>query len=575
MKIKIFNLTVTPRILIFSLFTILLFGVSTALAMDYATYSRDCAANGGSSSIVGGVYKCNFPSGGGSSSSGGSSLGGDVGTILGRALGNALGNALRGDPEGDALRAQKAADAQALAAEEQKRIAEEKERQSEESKQRLLGSLKGVSNSQELSFKGTSSSSGLHFKTGDQEDKSPEWEQYRAWEKYKRDVLAYQELVTKNNPENKENQNWCKSRIPLSTGPNRSNWEARCNPNNKVAKADSLVTPETKTANSVTPKTISTASEFKQSTTVPANHNEDMKTASKRELGLTDLKLGEPGNIPKTPKTLPVGPAPEAAPQVLKDSAGPLSDPNETISAVSQGGFDSKNPMRGKLGVVPKTPETFPIGTKPVVTTEAEVHNNVPAPPKETPSHVERHLITANQTEPTTNPAPEKMSSPLSQKAVADKQVQALSCAINELQKLASGMGKEGSLLRTELNKFLDNVRVDLSKPCSGQPETRSVQTITLNDLTKDAKKKEDHLEGNVLVTRNEETCEVHMDVQHASSLKSASTSRSPGQPFNEGQSIIHMDKSGNIIVAETPAGVEKCLARLSTKGQEPNNRKF
>lgn len=151
---------------------------------------------------------------------------------------------------------------------------------------------------------------------------------------------------------------------------------------------------------------------------------------------------------------------------------------------------------------------------------------------------------------------------------VAEKQAQALSCATSELQELANGMGEEGAPLRAELKGFLDDVRVELSKPCSGQPKTHNIQTISLSGLTKDAKKKEDHLEENVLVTRDEETCEVRLNVQHASSLKSASSSRSPGQPFNEGQSVIRMDKTGNILIAETPAGVEKCLARLSTKGQ-------
>lgn len=43
---------------------------------------------------------------------------------------------------------------------------------------------------------------------------------------------------------------------------------------------------------------------------------------------------------------------------------------------------------------------------------------------------------------------------------------------------------------------------------------------------------------------------------------------RSSGPPANERQSLIHMDKNGNIFAAEIPEGVEECLARLSLKGQ-------
>jgi len=69
-------------------------------------------------------------------------------------------------------------------------------------------------------------------------------------------------------------------------------------------------------------------------------------------------------------------------------------------------------------------------------------------------------------------------------------------------------------------------------------------------------------------MTRDEETCEVRLDVLHASSLKSASSSRFFGKSFNEGQRIMHIDKTGNILAAETPADVEKCLSRLSAKEQ-------
>ncbi len=63
------------------------------------------------------------------------------------------------------------------------------------------------------------------------------------WETYKRHVLAYQKAVTKKNPANKANQLWCKTHLPLSMGANRTNWEARCNPNGSVEHTASITAP--------------------------------------------------------------------------------------------------------------------------------------------------------------------------------------------------------------------------------------------------------------------------------------------------------------------------------------------
>lgn len=577
---------------------------SVAIADPSTSYTGGqctCRCPNGRTVTVPSCYKgnecyaaCGIGNSSGSSSSGGGGLNTQqqMGLELGKIGIQMLFQGLQGGDPGNAqLEEQRQAEEKARAAEqmritEQMRIAEEQERQAEAAKQRLLGGLKGLGASPKLSLKGINSRPDLQLKTGDQAEQAPTLDQYRAWEKYKRDVLAYQELVTKNNPKNKENQHWCESHIPLSTGPNRVNWEARCNPDGRVGQTDNVTAsaPKVETAAA---QAVAAKPALKDPADALAGSDEQVKTAAQGGFDSKEPMLGKPDDVPKIPETTPVGDTSVVATPALKDPAVALAGSDEQANTAAQGGFDTKDPMLGKLGVAPKVPETFPVGAAlvsvaapavaathaaatrpPVVSAATKVHIKVPVPPKETPSHVERQLVTGKQAESTPKPAPKRTSSPPSQKAVAEKQAQALSCATSELQELANGMGEEGARLRAELKTVLDDVRVELSKPCSGQPKTHNIQTVSLSGLTKGAKRKEDHLEENVLVTRDEETCEVRLNVQHASSLKSASSFRSPGQPFNEGQSVIRMDKAGNILAAETPAGVEKCLARLSAKEQ-------
>jgi hypothetical protein len=149
-----------------------------------------------------------------------------------------------------------------------------------------------------------------------------------------------------------------------------------------------------------------------------------------------------------------------------------------------------------------------------------------------------------------------------SRKAVAAKQAHAVNCALGELQALADGPGEGRALLRAEMKAFLENVRTEFEIPCSGASDTHSVQTLSLSDLTRGAKRKEEQLEGSILVVRDEKSCEVHIDVQHAASTRRGGASRSSAPSSKEGQSVIRMDGSGKILDAETSAGVGKCLAR-------------
>lgn len=103
------------------------------------------------------------PCSGGSSGGGsrGNSSGSELGSAIGQALGQAIGDAIRGNPEEDARRKAQAE----LRAEEQRRAAEEANRKLEEQKNRLLGGMMGVDDSQPLGLMGVESGPGLSLMT--------------------------------------------------------------------------------------------------------------------------------------------------------------------------------------------------------------------------------------------------------------------------------------------------------------------------------------------------------------------------------------------------------------------------
>ncbi len=136
---------------------------SVSSASSFQTWKRWCSCMGGTSASnfndaqrQGG---CRLPSGSSSSSS--TTPGGSIGTIIGTEIGKELGKALFGDPEADARRKAQAE----LRAEEQRRAAEEANRKLEEQKNRLLGGMMGVDDSQPLGLMGVESGPGLSLMT--------------------------------------------------------------------------------------------------------------------------------------------------------------------------------------------------------------------------------------------------------------------------------------------------------------------------------------------------------------------------------------------------------------------------
>lgn len=102
---------------------------------------------------------CN--SGGSKSPSSSTPSGGSIGTIIGNEIGKEINKALFGDPEADARRRAEAS----IRAEEQRRAAEEASRKLEEQKNRLLGGMMGVDDSQSLGLMGVESGPGLSLMT--------------------------------------------------------------------------------------------------------------------------------------------------------------------------------------------------------------------------------------------------------------------------------------------------------------------------------------------------------------------------------------------------------------------------
>lgn len=111
---------------------------------------------------------CGLNSGGGSSGGSGNTLEGQI-LLQGAAiLGNAIGQALRGNPQEDAARQAAAA---ARAAEQKRQVEEaaaEHKRQEEETKQRLLGSMKGIDSTSQLGLMGVDTAPDLQLMTDDQ-----------------------------------------------------------------------------------------------------------------------------------------------------------------------------------------------------------------------------------------------------------------------------------------------------------------------------------------------------------------------------------------------------------------------
>lgn len=139
---------------------------SVSSASSFQTWKRWCSCMGGTSaSNLNDAQRqggCRLSSGSNSSSSSIPS-GDSIGTILGTVIGQEIGKALFGDPEADARRKAE----EELRAEQLRRANEEALRKAEETKQRLLGGMMDVDDSQSLGLMGVETGSELSLMTDD------------------------------------------------------------------------------------------------------------------------------------------------------------------------------------------------------------------------------------------------------------------------------------------------------------------------------------------------------------------------------------------------------------------------
>lgn len=494
----------------------------------------------------------------GGTSSGGFSPEQELGKMIGQALGEAIGEALRGNPEAEARRK-----AEAEAA--QRRLTEELRRREEERKDRLLGGMIGVDDSPPLGLMGIDSGPGLSLMTEDQVETVPSWDRYREWEEYKRNVLRYQERVTKNRPGNRENQLWCQGHIPLSSGPNTVYWESRCNPTGEVKTIESA--PLAAKVEKIPPRPVALASPVIKTPAIAGIRDDvELKAASQGGFDSNGLILGTIESVPESPEFSLGAAAPAATTVEWNDSAEPAASQVEAVWNAPASASSSRGAAPDNLQDAVEGSEALPPGAAPATAITTGVERNLQVSQTKPPLSVERQGISNNPGLSTVPFTAKGTTLTSSRKSAAEIQVEALSCAVSELQGLASGRGEEGASLRAEVDTFLLNLRAALKQPCSGQSGTEKIETLALSTLSHGATETEDHLEGNILVIRNETSCEVHLDVQHASSQKrDAFGIAVPGG--NEGQSLIQIDKNGKILAAETPTAVAACLKRLSIAG--------
>lgn len=168
---------------------------------------------------------------------------------------------------------------------------------------------------------------------------------YREWEACKKAVLRRQKALSKLDPANKANERWCKTHLPLDSGPNRFAWEGRCNPGvtARLVEPHYLSDP-LGSASPVTTASLPAARPKAPLVQLPTDVPAPQSTASDPE--------------PKTPpaKARPRGP-------VLRDPDQAAEGGLESLKAASASGVDTAGALLAKQPGAPP----------PVVAPSAEI----------------------------------------------------------------------------------------------------------------------------------------------------------------------------------------------------------
>jgi hypothetical protein len=102
-----------------------------------------------------------------------------------------------------------------------------------------------------------------------------------------------------------------------------------------------------------------------------AGSDEQIRSAAQGGFDTKGPMLGNPGDIPKVPEPSTVGTAPVAAVPAPKDPPVAPAGSDKHAKTAAKGGSDSKGPVPGKRGDVPKNPEKSPVGAAPGKTAPA------------------------------------------------------------------------------------------------------------------------------------------------------------------------------------------------------------
>lgn len=223
-----------------------------------------------------------------------------------------------------------------------------------------------------------------------------------SWEAYKSQVLRMQKKLAKRDKASRENAKWCKGHVPLSHGPSRGEWEARCNPGDIIsrmslpadvrfpnagetapmglakdildsslratdaARQDALVN-----AGLIAPVAAAAAGTAVAATTTSPPPSEPSPVATPGTVSVPGTESASPSPVPSDPAS-PTASSQESAasspaaspgasstaegvPSELPPSASPtqrdvgevLKESDEAVKDAAHGGFDSKDAMLG------------------------------------------------------------------------------------------------------------------------------------------------------------------------------------------------------------------------------------
>lgn len=178
--------------------------------------------------------------------------------------------------------------------------------------------------------------------------------------------------------------------------------------------------------------------------------------------------------------------------------------------------------------------ETAP-ATKPVPPPQPDIAS-VPATNDEAAFALEPESASPRAPETKTAPAPAAKSDSVVVDKAAAKTINILNRTVSStLDSLKTSQSGES----VEIDSELSEIKAMLNIPPSGKTGDHTVRTISFGHQ-KSGKSGDKQNVGQILVTRNEETGEVHIDVMQEQTGKAAK------------QTIIHIDRSGNIITQES-----------------------